>query len=209
VLLLVLNIACNLFTLEPPHADFSRLPSGPMWDAKMRDSGHEPEIFQWLLPAYVWEISRPYPTATSRVVAFLRRAARFDDTVATCPKYMATPLIFYIGDKVRMCCEITHDAKEPASLVEARDPVLYFEDNYPKWYVAYGYSRLAVLSIRFFSRPHLSQSGIPIAYNYRLVDVEPVYFFQTQRPEPYQHSFGPPEQLDANTEEVYIFERFP
>ena len=60
--------------------------------------------FRWLLPAYAREIHMPYPTEQSAVVQALTQRAKQDDLVATIPPFESLPLIFYVGDKVQLCC---------------------------------------------------------------------------------------------------------
>lgn len=60
--------------------------------------------FRWLLPAYIGEIHREYPTSYRAVVDFLLKSAARDDLVYASPEYCNYPLMFYTGDKFRFCC---------------------------------------------------------------------------------------------------------
>ncbi len=183
--LLVLLVTTNIATLSP---------------------GDDP--FQWLLPAYVSELTHPYPTANAEVSSFLRENARQDDVVLACPQHLNYPLMFYVGDKVRIGCTLDKATPLPLTAVRRLHAPLLMDENYPNWLVLFGAQRGNLQMLRYFSRSHVEQ-GRTLAYSYRLVRILPVYWDQTQRPELPWHSFGPVTRYDPATDAVYIFQRVP
>ncbi|MBI3928014.1 MAG: glycosyltransferase family 39 protein [Armatimonadetes bacterium] len=152
---------------------------------------------QPLLPAYVQENLQPYPTGIEAVVEFLRPRVAFDEPVACTPAYMNVPLMFYLGDRVRICCQLTHESPLPASLVSSLPAPLGRESCFPDRLVAFGWSPTSREVLSFYQRG---------GHRYQLEAVLPVYWRQTQRPELVWHTFGP--RRDFSTpESVYVLRR--
>lgn len=161
--------------------------------------------FQWLLPAYIREIHHEYPSSAGAVSEYLAKHARQDDLVYAYPEYFSGPIMFYVGDKVRLCCLL--NKKSPLSKEELRElnAPLFNDEHYPDWFVAFGLHRPAEGMLLHFSRPHLKGREI-VRFKYRLAERLNIYWDQTQRPELPRHSFGPKTDFDRN-QDVYIFKR--
>ena len=69
--------------------------------------------FQWLLPAYVNEVTHDYPTSYGEVVDYLRNNARQDDLVFAWPEYTNYPIMYYLGNRVKLCCLL--NSRDPAA----------------------------------------------------------------------------------------------
>ena len=73
--------------------------------------------FRWLLPAYVSEVTHDYPTAYGEVVDYLRKNARQNDLVFARPEYTNYPIMFYLGDRVKLCCLLDPQTPLPRDTV--------------------------------------------------------------------------------------------
>ena len=162
--------------------------------------------FQWLLPAYIGEIHRAYPTSYEAVASFLQRHATQDDVVFTFPEYTHPPLIFYVGERVRVCCLLNHHTLLPKATTHHLPAPLFIEEQFPHWFVAFGNHPQMWELVRFFSRPH-PRGNETVRFSYPLVHVLDVYWGATHRPELPWHTFGPKTRFDRRTEAVYIFQR--
>lgn len=159
-----------------------------------------------LLADYIAEVHQPYPTAYSEVVAFLQEHARFDDKVLAAPQHMNYPLMFYMGDRVRIASVIDRKTHLSLDLVRALPAPLIREENFPDWLVSFGTWPDTPRTLRFFSRPH-THNGRRIQYSYRLFTTLDVFYEQTQRPEISWHSFGPHRSFNRSKNAVYIYRR--
>lgn len=162
--------------------------------------------FRWLLPAYIAEIHRPYPTSYEAVANFLQRHAAQDDHVFTFPEYTHPPLLFYVGERVRVCCLLNHHTRLPKATIHRLPAPLFLEEHFPRWVVAFGNHSQMWELIRFFSRPH-PRDNETVRFSYPLVSVLDIYAGATHRPELPWHTFGPKMQFDRRTDAVYIFQR--
>ncbi|MEA3186208.1 MAG: hypothetical protein QOD99_38 [Chthoniobacter sp.] len=164
--------------------------------------------FRWLLPEFVNEINTPYPTSCSEAAKYLRQHASKDDHVFALPDFIQKPLVFYVGDHVRVCGLLDHRTHLPAAAVERCDPALLIEDAYPEWIVSCGAQPNLGQIAGFFSRPHTpAGTDKTVTFQYQLAQLLPVYWDQTQRPELPWHSFGPKQRFNPASEAVYIFKR--
>jgi Dolichyl-phosphate-mannose-protein mannosyltransferase len=162
--------------------------------------------FRWLLPAYIGEIHRAYPTSYEAAVAFLNKYAAPDDVVFTSPEYTHPPLIFYVGEKVRVCCLLNYHTRLPRATVHSLSAPLFIEEQFPQWFVAFGNHPQMWELLHFFSRSH-QRDNKTIRFSYPLVEVLDVYWRATHRPELPWHTFGPKTNFDRRAEAVYIFQR--
>jgi hypothetical protein len=162
--------------------------------------------FRWLLPAYIGEIHRHYPTSYEAVVRFLKQHAAQDDLVYTFPEFTHPPLLFYAGEQIRLCCLLDSRTPLPAATLQSLQAPLFIEQHFPQWFVAFGNHPEVRKLLQYFSRPH-QQEGKPVKFTYSLVEVLDVYWGATQRPELPWHSFGPKTDFDRRVEAVYIFQR--
>ena len=160
--------------------------------------------FKWLLPGYVYEIFSPYPTACSETCAFLRANAKQDDTVWYFPDFMGKPLLYYVGDKIKLRGTLDRNTILPKEAIAKLPPDIFIENLFPNWAIAFGRSNEVQMTVRAFSRV---VPGTGTAYRYSLVKVVDVYWDQTQRPEILWHNFGPWRGFDKQRESVFIFKR--
>ncbi len=162
--------------------------------------------FRWLLPAYIAEVHADYPTASRAVVDYLEAHAAPDDLVFAYPTYENYPLLFYLGDHIRLCCQLDRRTwMSPDTLARLQAP-LHIDHHFPDWVVAYGTQPGLGPHLGYFSRPH-QENGVDAQYRYPLATVLNVYWDATQRPELPWHHFGPRTDFDLNSEAVYIFRR--
>lgn len=162
--------------------------------------------FRWLLPAYIGEIHRDYPTSYSAAVEFLLKSAARDDLVYASPEYCNYPLMFYSGDKFRFCCLLNARTPLPVETVKNLAAPLFMEEHFPNWFIAFGGKPAVLKLLEYFSRTHTSH-GKTVQFDYRLVKTLDVFWFDTSRPELPRHRFGPVVDFDRRFEAVYIFRR--
>jgi 4-amino-4-deoxy-L-arabinose transferase-like glycosyltransferase len=156
---------------------------------------------QWLLPAFIDEITHDYPTATQAVADFLRTNSRQDELFVAFPDFMITPLQFYVGDRMRSCCMLDPAVQRNVELAQRLSaPVL--RDNLPDWLVAFGRSGSAGAALQYHEQQAQSQGEI-----YQLATRIGLYSGQTQRPEIPDHHFGPLAEFDHDAKDVYVFHR--
>lgn len=162
--------------------------------------------FRWLLPAYIAEISHPYPTANQAAADFLLRNARQDDSVLAAPDYLDYPIQFYAGDKIRLCGQLDDRTPLPLARVRRLNAPLFMEESFPNWIICFGAQPDTRDMLNYFGRSH-TEAGKPARWSYRLAQVLDVYGGETQRPELPWHSFGPRQDFDRRSQAVYIFQR--
>jgi 4-amino-4-deoxy-L-arabinose transferase-like glycosyltransferase len=183
LLIFVVYVASNILTLTPFNT-----------------------AFRWLLPGYIAEVHRAYPTAYGESVAFLLQNAKQDDLVYAYQEFTNYPLIFYLGDKFRFGCLLNHQTLLPLDTVKQLPAPLLMEENFPDWILAFGLHPGLRGRLQFFSRPHMN-NGHLTQYQYVPTAILAVYFRDTHRPEIMWHSFEPKTDFDHRTEAVYIFRR--
>jgi hypothetical protein len=162
--------------------------------------------WRWLLPAYISELSHPYPTCYSEAARFLRENARKDDVVFCWPDFTHCPLVFYVGGKVRFGCTLTRDTTLPLDKVRSLPAPLLAEENFPDWVISFGANPQVRDQIRFLSRPH-AEGDKTVAYSYEFYRLLDVFWFDLSRPELSSHSFGPVTNFDRKQEAVYVFRK--
>ena len=163
---------------------------------------------RWLLPAYLKEISAPYPTSYALASEFLARNARDEEIVYAWPEYCNYPLMFYQGDRLRFGCLLNRDTHLGLDRVRKLDAPLLIDRNVPDWYIAFGIQRGTNDRLKFFQRP-ATLDGRLVHYSYQLVETLDVFWAETARPELQLHSFGPETRHDPKSEAVYIYKRGP
>lgn len=161
----------------------------------------------WLLPAYLGEISRPYPTAYSLVDEYLQRNARSQDVVMAIPDFANYSLMFCQGDRLRFGCLLNERTHLDNDLVRKLDAPLQAEENFPHWIIAFGGQPQLADTLAYFSRPHEGPQGT-VKYDYRMVQRLDAFWFDLTRPDLDQHHFGPKRDFNPRTEAVYVFRRF-
>jgi hypothetical protein len=166
----------------------------------------EDREFRWLLPAYVKEIHHNYPTAYGEVVRFLRENAQQDDMVFAYPEYTNYPLMFYVGDKVKMCCLLDEDTPLPLMKIKNLNAPLLIGENFPDWIVFFFLAPGDKGIPDYFSRPHIQEMR-EVQFDYRFVKLLDVCGMDTTRPELPLHSFGPKTDYNRKNEAVYVFKK--
>jgi hypothetical protein len=162
---------------------------------------------RWFLPAYINEIHHNYPTAYGEAIRFLRENVKQDEKVLAWPRYANYPLMFYAGDKIKICCTLNAESLIPLSEIRKLDAPLLLEENFPDWIILFGLFPDRNEPLSYFSRPHPEQEQ-QVKFVYKLVDVLDVYWYDTSKPELQWHLFGPKTDFDRQTEAVYIMRRF-
>ena len=168
----------------------------------------ETHAFRWLLPNYIDEVTHPYPTAHEEVAAYLNENAQYNDTVTASPAFYNTPIAYYAGDKIRICCQLDRRSNFSPQTAEALHAPIMIEDNYPTWFVSYGSRPQSLGDMAYFSRPHIV-AGRLVRHNFELVKILNVYWKQTNRPELPLHTFGPDKDFDPRIDGVFIFKAQP
>jgi hypothetical protein len=171
--ILLVTVTTNVFEWIPFHRDYP-----------------DANAVRFTLPGLVAEVLGPYPTATESVCTVLRENAKQDEIVETFPVYWSYPLIYYVGDRVRIGGLLRHATAPPADLIKDIHAPLFMEDIFPDWVICYGWERNPMDYAAYFGRPH-SEGGVEVRRQYRLATVLPLFPAQTQRPELPWHSFGP------------------
>jgi hypothetical protein len=184
IAILILIITTNLFSITPRN-----------WK------------FQWLLPAYINEVHHNYPTCYGEAVRFLQENVKQDEKVFVWPEYTNYPIMFYMGDKIKICCTLDLQSDIPLNKIRSFNAPLLMEENFPDWIILFGLFPETNQIISHFSRQH-SQEGQQVKFAYKLVRVLDVYWLDTTRPELPWHSFRPKTDFDRQSESVYIIRRF-
>jgi len=174
LLAFILLIISNIFSLHPYNRDF-----------------------RWLLPAYIHEINNDYPTCYSMATDFLKKHASRDEYIFAYPNSRNFPLMFYLGDRLKVCCLLNKETILPREQINNLDSPLYIEDNQPDYFISFGFDNNSSTLIDLFAKASKHQ--------YKLVQILDVFSFDTSRPELFWHTFGPIENIDTRKDGVYIF----
>ena len=126
---------------------------------------------------FIGEIHRPYPDATRVVSDYLLEHAEQDDLVYAQTFYESETLTVRVGHLVLFCGLLDDDAALPRATLERLRPSLYVDECTPDWIVVFG-----KLSDEYPER---------IGSLYDLVAQPDVYYYPTQRPNIFWHSFKP------------------
>ena len=165
-----------------------------------------PEM-RWLLPAYFVEINTKFDSAYDAAIKFLKKSAAQDDMVYTIPEYALGPIMFYLGDRLKMqgtLRENVHFSKERMAQLKAP---LFISDTYPHWIISFGLTDATQQMLQFFSRDQYTYgcnaAFTSCSYSKRL----DVFGHDMTRPELPWHSFGPFTEFDVQSAAIYIFQR--
>lgn len=161
---------------------------------------------RWLLPAYIYEISHEFVTPVSATVEYLRQHAALDERVTTVPEFYNYPLMFYLGDRIRLSGTLTYETPLDRNRIRGLSPHQFVEETFPDWLISFGGQKSALDLLRFYSREHVEE-GRQVRHRYELVERLPVYFWDTSRPELIWHTFGTKGEFDGASEGVYVFRR--
>lgn len=161
---------------------------------------------QWMLPAYVKEIHHDYPTSYSAAVKFLQQAAAKDDVVLACPDYCNFPLMFYLGDKIRIGGLLNKNTLLPRQTVQQLNFPLFINETFPTWLIIFGWRNDTLALKAFLGRPHL-ENGALVQFQYVQVTNLNVYWYDTSKPELRWHNFGPKQGFNPDSDGVYVLHR--
>ncbi|MDR3709474.1 MAG: glycosyltransferase family 39 protein [Capsulimonadaceae bacterium] len=159
------------------------------------------------LPNLALEEMRPYPTENGAVAEFINRNAAQDDLVMTVPSFFDNSLLFYCGDRVKICGQLYLNAKLSLAEIRKVGPANFVEMSFPDWIVFSRFTPEDVNYLKYFERPQQTPAGAMVSRRYRLAAILPVYGAQTQRPELIWHVFGPVTKYKIESEATYVFER--
>ena len=144
---------------------------------------------QWTLPKLAAEYHREYPMSMRPMLSYLREHAGQDDVVFS-PAMRSSRLIYYLSDRILVCCDLRSAASLPENLrTEGREHL--FRENVlsgavkPDWIVYFGMTPEAD-SLKIYD-------GGP---KYRLVKRIPAAvtsYAELHRPEPFWHESFPQE----------------
>ncbi|MBI5775286.1 MAG: glycosyltransferase family 39 protein [Verrucomicrobia bacterium] len=161
---------------------------------------------RWLLPAYLAELSTPYPTAFGRAAEFLAARAQPGDTVFAQPHAMNFPLMFYAGDQVKFCGLLDEQTLLPHAALAKLDAPLWVNEHFPDWFVSFGWNEERQRWLNYFSRAH-EHAGRNRQFRYEPVTSLGVYWYPSGRPELPWHTFGPVTDYHPLSQGVHIFRR--
>jgi len=182
LLIFALLITTNIFTLSPINKQFS-----------------------FSLPSYIKEITNPYPESCSQTVKYLEDNIQKDEKIFSYPFYMNYPIMFYLGDKIKICCNLNKTTNIPIEKLNDLNAPVFIEDNFPDWLISYSFDKDILNVIKYFERTH-TENKKTIKYKYVLNRTLDVFWYPTQRPGT-KHHFGPITAFDKKSQAVYIFKR--
>ncbi|MDR3709573.1 MAG: glycosyltransferase family 39 protein [Capsulimonadaceae bacterium] len=186
---LVVLTATNLFSTVPEQL------AGTFRDAA---------AVRLMLPAYISEITRPYPTCDSAVLDYLRGRMRQDEEIVTSPQYFMYTLMAYEGDTLRTCCMLDQTSMISDAVVRGLGAPLYDFRSTPTWIIVYNGQQGDEELVHYYSRWH-KENGRLLRHKYRLVKTIRTKTQEMQRPELPWHSFGPPKDLSTPGDLVQIY----
>jgi 4-amino-4-deoxy-L-arabinose transferase-like glycosyltransferase len=158
--------------------------------------------YRCFIADYLYEMTHPYKTSTALVVETLRERAQPDDLVLVVPDEpydMRTPVIYYLGDKLRFCGILPADDRHILPSQKGVVPAyVYSGEVVPDWIV-----RFRMRSIRADISEHLTRNRVE--YDQFVL---PVYWRDQSRPEIIWHRFEAAPAGSYPTEDrVFIWHR--
>lgn len=167
--------------------------------------GHR--AFRWLLPAYLGEIHRPFPTCYSEAANWLSKECPPESNVVSYPEFCAYPLIFYCGDKFRFGCLLQKETtKLPLQIVSRLGAPLMIGEHFPDYIIGFGAAPELRLLLDYYSRSH-EEADRAVSYHYPAIARVNCFSEDTSRPELAWHTFGPKTGYDPESEAVFLFKR--
>ena len=145
---------------------------------------------------YLTEIHNDYTTPYEAADQFLKECANKDDLVYIYPEYMNYPILFYAGNKIKLCGQLNKNTKLPISKLRSLNAPLFIEEEIPDWIIMFGRHQRAINTMKYFS-----QKGA----RYELYKLLKIYWRDMTRPEILWHSFGPKKDFNPNNDGIYIF----
>ncbi len=200
-------IACtNLFSLRRFPVDFTQMAPSSIAHPMPRNWDKIDATMVWLLPAYMWEASHPYPTGMSEVIDTLAKVVQQDDLVYDIPMHDTPELQFYLGDRIKICCQVTKTTPIPLDVLRRLPAPLLKEDYFPDWILLSAIGPVQIGEVRYFSRRQVVDGKV-VAHKYAVVGQTKSWWYSSQRPEFMWHTFGPTSSFDPNTDAVYVLHR--
>jgi hypothetical protein len=155
---------------------------------------------QFDLVDYITEVHNDYVTSFEAVDSFLEFFAHQDDLVYVYPPRMNEPILFYKGDKIRLCGLLNSKTSLPKDKIRKLNPHLFIEECIPDWIIVFG--RYQSLPEDLFKR--LLQQEI----KYELFDVLKVFWQDFTRPPGcLLHLFKPIDDFNPFYEGILIYRK--
>ena len=167
--------------------------------------GVDPVGLRWTLPAYLYEIHHPYPTAEQAASEYLQAHATQDDFVFVAPGYNNLPIEFYAGHKVKICCFLDHDSHLWDRGVSPLPPQVSADHVFPEWIVSFGEPSPGM--IEFFERQTTTAAGVTQSFAYRMTTHLLINERNSQRPELDLHAFGPSDHFSRDHGGVFFYRK--
>lgn len=169
-----------------------------------------------LLPAYIKELSLPFPTANQVVIDYLSKNVKQNDTITAYPEYMNYPIMYYLNDKIIVTSMLNSSTHLPKQKINQLDQRLFMDIGTPQWFIAYGINNSKDAPMHgtdhfmnyLLNNPANANSKAE-RYRYNLVQKIDIYYEEIQRPEITSHSFGPITDYNHEYQAVYIYHREP
>ncbi len=162
--------------------------------------------FRWLLPGYIKEIHSDYETPFEAAISYLEKNTIYNDTVYAVPEHMGLPLLFYLGDELKIGFAVRKDTKLPKAKLDTLKAPVFIDRYFPNLVVAFGLKKVTEIRMNFFIRGKYTYKSRPpnrLPYKERLG----VFRLDLTRPELNQHSFSPVKKYNSDIDDIYIFER--
>jgi hypothetical protein len=150
---------------------------------------------QWLLPNFVKERLRPYPTAYSEALKYINKNFNTRKKILTLPGFHNTVFFRYVPDKIKVTNTLDSNSPLRPQLIDSLGMKCLFIGVCKPDYV-----------FQFGSTETLADYPFKPA-DFKYIDTIPIYAYgvDVTRPELYWHSFGPRKLKDTLTEALYIF----
>lgn len=150
---------------------------------------------QWLLPNFIKERTKPYPTAYSEAIKYINKNFDSRKKILTLPGFHNTVFFRYVPDKIEITNTLDTTTALSKSLIDSLGmQCLYIGRCKPDYVFQFGTTE--------------TLADYPFkATDFKFIDTIPIYAYgvDVTRPELYWHSFGPRKIKDIKTEALYIF----
>lgn len=151
---------------------------------------------QWLLPAYVAERSKPFPTAYSELLQYIDRHFDSKKKILSLPGFHNTVLLRYRPDKIEITNTLDPQTSplSPHVVDSLHMNCLYIGACKPDYVFQFGVTE-TLADYPFKAR------------DFRFCDTLWIYAYEVDitRPELFWHSFGPRPLRDSSRQALYIF----
>lgn len=149
-----------------------------------------------LLADYVHENTHDYETPPEAVIRYLRGESRVDDTLVVYPRLDSDPVMFHLGDRLRLVSVLPPDDTRLLPHVRDRLPARIYTRVKPDWVAAFGLPAL---------RRACADLEIQVDEEYKPVVLRS-FCFDTTRPELFWRTFVPVRNPRPE-EQIYILRR--